>query len=289
MRCLERPERLAEAAHFGGGGLVQVAGDQIARAVAGDWPAHADAELRLAEPQRKHRRARAPMRRPTRCRARRAGRGRPRPRSTSGCGRSRRACVRDASRSLIGDTLTRRPRPASARSSSCRRAARRRRRTPDLADARARGCRPRRGRAAPATTRASAASPKRSPVVVHRLGDAVGVQHDRRRPARIGRVCSSSSSLEPLGRARQPQAEHHAVGHDRRRSRRPETTMSGVCPARAQVSVPRFEIDDGVGHRDEAAVVEVVREQPVDVDEQLPRRLARVWLSDSIRPFSSAM
>ena len=52
----------------------------------------------------------------------------------------------------------------------------------------------------------------------------------------------------------------------------PDTTMSGVWPARAHVSVPRVEIDHGVGHRDEAAIVEMLGEQAVDLDQQLPRR-----------------
>ena len=51
----------------------------------------------------------------------------------------------------------------------------------------------------------------------------------------------------------------------------------------------RVEIDDGVGHRDEAAVVEMLGQQTVDRRSAAAAAIARVWLSASISPFSSAM
>ena len=54
---------------------------------------------------------------------------------------------------------------------------------------------------------------KQLAVRVHRLGDAVGVQHDdvsRQEGARI----FHQDVGKPLAGARQPQAQHHAVRHD---------------------------------------------------------------------------
>ena len=94
--------------------------------------------------------------------------------------------------------------------------------------------------------------------LVHRLGDAVGVEHDRRRPAAIGRVCSSrtSSNLSAAPGRRSPSTMPEGVITS---LSPPDTTIERrVAGARARQRA-RVEVDDGVGHRDEAAVVEVRR------------------------------
>ena len=165
---LERPERLAEPPDFGGGRLVEVAGDQLARRARpialGTLTRNSVWPNRIG----KHRRRQRRRRRSTRCRARRAGRGRPRPRSTSACGRSRRAARRVRSaliarlRGRVVPDLEHDHRHVVVRLGVADERA-------DLADARARGCPAasrsmmRRPRPARAPRRRTARRPRPSP------------------------------------------------------------------------------------------------------------------------------
>ena len=128
---------------------------------------------------------------------------------------------------------------------------------------------------------ASRASPKQSPVVVHRLGDAVGVEQEQIAAAERQRHFLEQP-VEPLARRR---SAGRAPGRPAPASAaaRDGAYGPGHVDQRAMAGArvgqrPRAEIDDGVGHRDEAPAVEMPRDDAVGVDQQLARR--RVQLAE---------
>src|SRR5688500_11616981 len=109
----------------------------------------------------------------------------------------------------------------------------------------------------------------------HGLGDAVRVQHDHVTRRQIHSLFLEQRR-EHVGRPVDAEPHHHPVRnqhpHRRERGRRTgekdQRRMSGA----AEGHHPGLEIDDGVGHGDEAAAVEMLRDDAIDLDEQVARR-----------------
>ena len=143
----------------------------------------------------------------------------------------------------------------------------------DLAQDRARAALRTAGRRAPRRCVAETAFAEQLVVGVHRLADAVGEQQED--VARLERHRHLlEQPLETLAVV-ELQAEHHAAGREH------AGAADGVACRQVddrRVAGPRvghrarLEIDDRVGHRDEAAAVEICRDDPVGRDEQLARR-----------------
>jgi hypothetical protein len=114
-------------------------------------------------------------------------------------------------------------------------------------------------------------------LVCHRLRNAVGVERED-----VPLVQRDRRFLEQLGellvRAGDAQADDQAVRDQHLRvllavgAQVHERRVSGA----RERHHARVQVDHRVGHRDEAARVEIVRDDPVDLEQQLPRRLVNL-------------
>ena len=109
---------------------------------------------------------------------------------------------------------------------------------------------------------------------VHRLADAVGEEHEQIAVVQQDRVLLQQP-LERLALV-DLQSQHESVGREDLRPARFEDRSRDVDQRRVAGARirhrTRSQIEDRVGHRDEAARVEMLRDDAVRVDQEVPRR-----------------